>query len=394
MEHAYDYLIVGAGMAADAAARAIREGEAEASIGMIGNEREGPYKRPPLTKGLWREGHGDDRIDLQTATQNVTMHLDRRAELVDRATHQVRDDQGDLYAYKRLLLATGATPNRLPIDNDRVLHYRTHDDYRRLRQLAIEGTHVAVVGGGFIGSELAASLSSNGVKVTMFFPGDSIGAGRFPTGLSEFLDGYYRERGIEVRPGIRVTGGKTDGERVTLHLSDETSETFDAVVAGLGVKPNTELAEQAGLRVDDGIVVDARLRTQDPDIWAAGDVAMFHAMDLDRRLRVEHEDAAVTMGRHAGQAMRGDDAAYTTLPMFYSDLFDLGFEAVGILDADMETVGDWKEPHREGVVYYLDGGRVRGVLLWNVWNQVDAARELIARPGPLRANDLRGRIPG
>jgi NADPH-dependent 2,4-dienoyl-CoA reductase/sulfur reductase-like enzyme len=141
------------------------------------------------------------------------------------------------------------------------------------------------------------------------------------------------------------------------------------------------------------VVVDARLRTSDPDIWAAGDMANFFNPSLGRRLRVEHENAALEMGAHAGAAMAGAGGDYTTLPYFYSDLFDLGYEAVGLLDARLQVVEDWSEPHRKGVVYYLDGGRVRGVLLWNVWGQVDAARELIAQDGPFDAASLRGRIP-
>ncbi|NII11312.1 FAD-dependent oxidoreductase [Oleiagrimonas sp. C23AA] len=392
MEHAYDYVIVGAGMSADAAIKAIREGAPEASIALIGDEREAPYQRPPLSKDLWNGDTDDADIMLETERQDVDMYLDRSVKLVDRAAHGLRDSEGDLFRYKRLLIATGAEPNQLPIESDRVVHFRTHDDYRRLRELATEGQHVAVVGGGFIGCELAASLAGNGVKVSWLFPGEGPGAGRFPEGLSEFLTGYYRERGVQVMPGSRVSGGKETDHGVELTLEDERTLAVDAVVAGLGVTPRTELAEAAGLRVDDGIVVDARLRTQDPDIWAAGDVASFHAMDLGRRIRVEHENAAVSMGAHAGRAMRGEDAAYTELPFFYSDLFDLGYEAVGVLDTGLEVVEDWAEPYQKGVVYYLERGRVRGVLLWNVWEKVDAARQLIAMPGPFDAKSLKGRI--
>ena len=148
-----------------------------------------------------------------------------------------------------------------------------------------------------------------------------------------------------------------------------------------------------GVARADGITVDDRLRTSAPDVWAAGDVASFSNPALDKRLRVEHEDNAVTMGRAAGRNLAGADEPYEHLPFFYSDLFEFGYEAVGDLDSRLETFSDWKEPYREGVVYYLSGGRVRGVLLWNVWNQVDAARRLIAAPGPIRAEALRGRLP-
>jgi 3-phenylpropionate/trans-cinnamate dioxygenase ferredoxin reductase component len=394
MEHAYDYLIVGGGMAADAAAKAIRAADAAASIGIVGAEAAPPYERPPLSKALWKGDRTPESIDLATAASGAELHLGRRVQALDRAGHRVHDDRGDSWGYRRLLLATGATPRKLPFaGNDRVIHFRTVDDYRRLRRYAVEGARIAVVGGGFIGSELAASLAGAGCQVSMLFPGESIGSGRYPPSLAAFLDDYYRERGVELLPGVKVVDGRAGDEGVELVLSDGRRLRTDAAVAGLGVTPDTALAEQAGLDVSDGVVVDAQLRTSDPDIWAAGDMASFHNPSLGRRLRVEHENAAVEMGAHAGRAMAGAGEDYTTLPYFYSDLFDLGYEAVGLLDTRLQWVEDWSEPHRKGVVYYLDGGRVRGVLLWNVWGQVDAARALIAQPGPFDPASLRGCIP-
>jgi NADPH-dependent 2,4-dienoyl-CoA reductase/sulfur reductase-like enzyme len=154
-----------------------------------------------------------------------------------------------------------------------------------------------------------------------------------------------------------------------------------------------ELAQAAGLAVDNGIVVDAYLRTSHPDIYAAGDVAAFPQPALGKRLRVEHEDNANSMGGLAGRNMAGDAVPYEHLPFFYSDLFDIGYEAVGDLDARSDTVADWQEIYQAGVIYYLQTGRVRGVLLWNVWGQVEAARELIKAPGPFTAADLKGRLP-
>ncbi|MFC5527332.1 NAD(P)/FAD-dependent oxidoreductase [Rhodanobacter ginsengisoli] len=394
MEHIHDYLIIGGGMAADAAARAIREVDAAADIGLVGDEAAPPYQRPPLSKALWKGDKSTAEIDLGTVKSGAVLHLGRRVESLDRAAHTARDDRGDSYRYRRLLLATGATPRRLPFDGgERAIHFRTLDDYQALRRYARPGAYIAVVGGGFIGSELAASLCGIGCKVTLLFPGASIGAGRYPDGLANHLDEYYRRHGVTLASGVRVVGGsRTDGG-VELELSDGEVLRVEAVVAGLGVEPNTALAEQAGLLVDNGIVVDAQLRSSDPDIWAAGDVANFHNPALGRRLRVEHEDAALGMGRHAGLAMAGITSDYITLPFFYSDLFDLGYEAVGLLDSRLQIVEDWREAYREGVVYYLDGGRVRGVLLWNVWDQVDAARELIAQPGPFDAASLRGYLP-
>ena len=394
MEHVHDYLIVGAGMAADAAAKAIREADAAADLGMVGEESVPPYQRPPLSKALWR---GDKRlaeIDLDTAASGAQLYPGRRIVALDRVAHIVRDAQGDSYRYRRLLLATGATPRRLPFEGgDRVIHFRTRRDYEALRRFAQPGAIIAVVGGGFIGAELAASLCGAGCKVCMLFPDAHIGAGRYPDGLASHLDGYYRAHGVELRSGVRVSGGRPTDGGVELALSDGSLLRVEAVVAGLGVTPNTALAEQAGLAVDNGIVVDAQLRSSDPDIWAAGDVANFYNPALDRRLRVEHEDAAIGMGRHAGRTMAGATGRYDTLPFFYSDLFDLGYEAVGLLDTRLDVVEDWRDPYREGVVYYLDHGRVRGVLLWNTWGQVDAARALIAEAGPFDAAALKGRLP-
>jgi len=393
MEHRYDYLIIGGGMAGDAAAKALREHDAHGSIGIIGDDPHPPYERPPLSKGLWKDKTVES-TDLGTAAKSgATLHLGRRARSLDRTAHIVGDDSGDTYRYRRLLLATGAAPRTLPFEGSRVIHFRTLDDYVALRRLAAPGAAIAVIGGGFIGGELAASLSGIGCKVTMAFPGEAIGAGRYPARLAQFLTACYRERGVDVRTGVKVQSGGADARGVDVQLSDGSNLHVDAVVAGLGVVPNTLLAEQAGLHVDNGIVVDDRLRSTDPDIFAAGDVANFHNAALRARLRVEHENAAIGMGHHAGRVMAGADDAYTTLPFFYSDLFDFGYEAVGVLDDTLDVVEQWTEPCREGIVYYLDDGRVRGVLLWNTWGQVEAARELIAERGPHDAESVRGRLP-
>ena len=394
MEHVHDYLIVGTGMAADAAAKAIHAADAAASIGMVGDEVSPPYQRPPLSKALWKGDTSPADIDLATAASGASLYLGRRVTGLDRAARLALDDHGDIYRYRRLLLATGATPRRLAFAaGERVIHFRTLADYQALRRYAVAGAQIAVIGGGFIGSELAASLCGLGCKVTMIFPGALIGAGRYPDALAAFLNGYYQDHGVTLRTGVTVVGGKARADGVELTLSDGATLQVAAVVAGLGVTPNTALAAQAGLQVDNGIVVDTRLRSSDPDIWAAGDVASFPSSALDRRMRVEHEDAAVSMGRLAGGNMAGAEAEYTAQPFFYSDLFDLGYEAVGLLDTRLQVVEDWREPYREGVVYYLDAGRVRGVLLWNVWDQVDAARKLLAESGPFDAAALRGRLP-
>jgi NADPH-dependent 2,4-dienoyl-CoA reductase/sulfur reductase-like enzyme len=234
-----------------------------------------------------------------------------------------------------------------------------------------------VIGGGFIGSEIAAALAMNHNDVVMVFPGPGICNRVFPSDLSEFLNGFYREKGVEVLPGESVIGVERKGEHFTIRTQSRREIAADGIVAGLGITPNTALAEQAGLLVENGIVVDELLRTANPNIFAAGDVAAFQSRALGKRMRVEHEDNANTMGRLAGRNMAGAAEPYTHLPFFYSDLFELGYEAVGELDARLQVSADWKERFHEGTVYYHDKSRVRGMLLWNVWNQVDAARKVI-----------------
>ncbi len=387
----YGYLILGAGMTADAAARGVRELDANGSIGIIGAESDAPYARPPLSKALWK-GEPLDSVWRNTSEIGVDLHLGRRATSLDLSTKRVVDDRGTEYTFDKLLLATGGTPRRLPLGGDRVIYFRTLADYRRLRAFADEKKTFAVIGGGFIGSEVAAALAMQGCRVTLLFPEDGIGARIFPADLAHNLVGYYREKGVDARPGERVTGLSEAGSQTIVETASGFRVTVDAVVAGIGITPNVDLALAAGLAIDDGIIVDKHLTTTHADVFAAGDVARFRAPQLGRRIRVEHEDNALSMGRAAGRAMAGERTEYTHLPFFYSDLFERGYEAVGDTDPRGDIVVDWKEEFLEGVVYYMAGGRVRGVLLWNTWGQVEAARVLIAQLGPFTARELRGRV--
>lgn len=393
----YKYLIVGGGMTAAAAVEGIREIDGKGTIGLISAESHPPYDRPPLSKKLWK-GKPLESIWRHTDSKSATLHLGRTAQRLDPKTKRITDDQGAEYAYDKLLLATGGTPRRLPFGGQQVIYYRTLDDYQRLLALAARGQHFAVIGGGFIGAEVAAALAMNGKSVTMAFPDAGIGGRVFPPDLALFLNDFFRQKGVEVLPGWLANGLETAGGREILKVHSATGSSqreiaADGVVAGIGILPNVELAQAAGLTVDNGIQVDAALRTSHADIYAAGDAANFYNPALDKRLRVEHEDNANTMGQLAGQSMAGRAVNYDHLPSFYSDLFELGYEAVGEVDARLEAVVDWKQPFREGVVYYLREGRVRGVLLWNVWEQVDAARKLIAEPGPFGLENLKGHLP-
>jgi 3-phenylpropionate/trans-cinnamate dioxygenase ferredoxin reductase component len=379
------YLIVGGGMTGDAATQGIRDHDADGSITLVGSEPHPPYKRPPLTKGLW-SGGDEAKIWRGTADRGVDLVLGRSIVSLDLDAKRATDDAGDEYSWEKLLLATGGTPRRLANADDDVVYFRTLDDFRKLRALADGGAHVVVVGGGFIGSELAASLTGAGARVTMLFPEAAIASRVFPSPLAQFVTEYYREKGVEVLTGETVESVQAG----VLTTGTGRSVEGDAVVAGLGIVPNVALADAAGFQVDNGIVVDefGRVDGRD-DIFAAGDVANFPLLALGHTGRVEHEDHAVTHGKTVGANMAGAGQPYDHLPSFYSDLFDLGYEAVGDVDARLDTVERWVEPNRKGVVAYVDEERrPRGFLLWNTWDKVDDARALIRAAQPVDEESL------
>jgi 3-phenylpropionate/trans-cinnamate dioxygenase ferredoxin reductase component len=384
METSTQYLIVGGGMTGDSACKGIRDVDSEGKIVLVGGEQHPPYARPPLSKALWK-GSEESTIWRETADLGVDLKLGRRIVELDLDARTARDDHGDGYAYERLLLATGGRPRRLPFGGDQVVYFRTLDDYRQLRGVAGDGVRAVVIGGGFIGSELAAALADNGCAVTMIFPDPGIGARIFPRELSAALVDYYREHGVDVLPEATVTGIEWNGSEGRVTLEDGRELEADTVVAGIGIEPSVELAEAAGLPTSNGILVDSlgRVGGRD-DVFAAGDVARFPAAALGTELRVEHEDHANSHGRRVGANLAGAGEPYDHLPFFYSDLFELGYEAVGELDPRLETLSTVGQLGELGLVYYLDADRKpRGVLLWNQFGRVDEARALIQDGTPV-----------
>ncbi len=397
----YDYLVVGGGAAADEAVRAIREIDHEGSVGMLSAEAFPPYDRPPLSKGLWSGSARLDGMFHQSGYEALGIHLHLTAEVreIRPAEHVVVSSDGARWSYRKLLLATGSAPRALPVSAGpagAVRTYRTLDDYIEVRQAVDAGRRrVAVFGGGFIGAELSAGLSmQDGARVTLAFPQPSLWSNRLPKALSEQVTSYYTAHGIDVAAGEMVSAieRRADGA-LDVRLAGGRRVTVDLGIAGIGVEPRLALAARAGIATEGGIVVDPFCRTSAPDVFAAGDVASFPSA-LGGRRRVEHEDHAHRHGRTAGRNMAGHEERYDYLPMFYSDLFDLGFEAVGDMDARLEMFEDWVEPLAQGVVYYLDSERhVAGVLLWNVWDRLEAARELLREGRAWKSpGDLAGRI--
>ena len=393
----YRYLIVGGGMTAAGAVRGIRKEDPQGTIGVLGEEKSKPYKRPPLSKKLWH-GKPESSIWLPLPEDGLEYLLGCQAKQIDPARQVVTDSDGKEIHYERLLLAMGGTPRTLPDSSPDVLYFRNLEDYHALRSWTGKGAHFGVIGGGFIGSEIASVLAEAGERVTLIFPEKTIDERLLPSDLAEYVTHYFRQKGVDVRPGRAVQWVKNRAEQLVIRANDGEEIAADHVIAGLGIRPNTELAQAAGIVISPreeggGIWVSETLQTSQPEIYAAGDVASFYHVGLSRYTRVEHEDNALTMGFVAGQNMAGTPVPYHHQPYFYSDLFDLGYEAVGDLDSRLETLEDWKVPFREGVVYYLRENKVRGVLLWNTWNQVEAARNLIASGQPYQESELKGRLP-
>ncbi|WP_251977087.1 NAD(P)/FAD-dependent oxidoreductase [Salinicola avicenniae] len=397
----YDYLIVGAGMVAANAIDGIREQDTDGSIGILGAEPHGPVTRPALSKKLWTDpDFTEDKIWMQPEHDaHTTLHTNTRVTAIDRNARTVTVESGEAIGYGKLLLATGGAPVRLDAlpESEQVRYFRDYADYRRLRELASEPRHVAVIGGSYIGTELAAALIQNGCRVTLVYPEAVLGGGMLPPSLADRLHQTYLDRGVELLGGRKVEGGEEADGKVTLALDDGSRLEVDAVVFGLGVTACSELAEQAGLEVDGGIVVDDRLATADDAIFAAGDVAIYPDRILGR-WQAEHVDNANFMGATVGRIMAGSDERYTHTPYFYSNVFDIAWKAIGTLDSSLDIVEDVRDG--KGVYYYRGresdetGGRVKGILLLGLdADRLDLARDVLAVPEPLPAESLIGRIP-
>lgn len=397
MANHFKYIIVGGGLAGASAIEGIREHDTSGSIALFGKENHLPYDRPPLSKGLWLGKTTLDKLPVHDAgfyvRHNVRLNLGREIVGIDPQKKQVSDKDENRYAYDKLLIATGGAPRALSFAGDAVRYFRTVDDYHTLHDAAERLEEFIFIGGGFIGAELAAALRLMNKKVTMIFPDEFILQKVLSPGLAAYVTNYYRAKGVTVLSGeVPTSIDRSNGNTRVLTKSGNIIEG-DIAVAAIGLNLHVEMVKQAGIKVENGISVNNLLQTSDSNVFAAGDVAFFTSKSLEKSIRVEHWNNAQVQGTCAGENMAGAKKPYDYLPYFYSDLFDLGFEAVGELDARMQTFADWKEEFREGVVYYLEAGKVKGVLLWNVWEKVGAARELINKKQSYKKpHDLKGRL--
>ncbi|MFL2099751.1 NAD(P)/FAD-dependent oxidoreductase [Desemzia sp. FAM 23991] len=388
---AYDYLIIGGGMVAGYAAKGIREQDGTGSIKILSNDKDVPYTRPALTKKLWTDdSFTDDQVPLNTTEETgAEIQLGAEVTAIDRARHTVQLADGSVIGYQKLLLATGSEPTKIEgPESDQVIFFRSWEDYRKLRALSGNDRHILVVGGGYIGAELAAGLIQNNTRVTLIYPDGVLGSSQFPEEIANEYEAAFKEAGVEMVSGKRVESYRKEDDEFVLTLDDETELNGDAVVFGLGVSPRVSLAEESGLNVEDGVVVNEFLRTDDPDIYAAGDIASYPDPILGRD-RIEHVDHARNSGEAVGKAMAGSNEPYDYTPYFYSVVFDISWKAIGTLDPELDTLIDEVDDGK--VIYYLKDDKPVGILLWNVEADLDDVRKILSDP-PADSSALKGAL--
>ncbi len=391
-------VIVGAGLAGAKAAETLRDQGFEGRVTLIGDERHRPYERPPLSKGYLQGTAEQESVFVHPAswygTNAIDLRLDVRAKAVHASAHEVILADGERLAYDALILATGSSPRRLSVPGaDRAgVHYlRRLDDSDRLRASFARAGRVAVIGGGWIGLEVAAAARTAGLAVTILELEQLPLLRVLGPRVAQVFADLHRDHGVDLRCEVRVEGILADAESVR-GVELGTGEVVDAdlVVVGVGITPNTALADGAGLDVANGIRVDEHLRTSDPDIYAAGDVANAYHPLLGRHLRVEHWANALHQGPVAARAMLGQDAVYDRLPYFYTDQYDLGMEYTGHAEPGsydrVVTRGDIAG--REFLAFWLDHDRVLAGMSVNIWDVTADIADLVRSGRPVQPDAL------
>ncbi len=392
-------VIVGGGLAGAKAAEALREQGYDGRLTLIGAEEHLPYERPPLSKGYLA---GKDEFSSAIvhdeqwyADHDVHLMLGTTATRVDAEGHQVELVNGRRVDYTKLLLATGSTARTLPIPGmaaHGVHTLRTVEDSDRLIAALGEGGRLAVIGGGWIGMEVAANARERGVEVTVVEAAALPLVGALGPDLAKVFLGLHREHGVHFHLGAEVDViTEHEGRATGIRLSDGTHVPADLVVVGVGAAPNLALAESAGVTIDGGVAVDAGLRTSDPDIWAAGDIAAHQHPTIGERVRVEHWANALNQPAVAARSMLGQPATYDELPYFFTDQYDLGMEYVGHVSRGAETrvVARGDLDSREFIAFWLDpSDRVVAGMNVNVWDVVDEVKALIVSGRPVDPSRL------
>jgi NAD(P)H-nitrite reductase large subunit len=367
----YKYVIVGGGLAGGRAGDGIRKVDTEGTIVLVTGEHHMPYERPPLSKGYLTGKEGLDHVylkeDAYYAQNNIEVISGVRATKVDPAARSVTLDASRVLGYEKLLLATGGHAWRLPIpgsDLSGVFTLRTIEDADGIRKAAKSGKRALVLGGSFIGSEVAASLAQLGLSVTMVFPKARLLERVVPHELSAFLHAKYETKSMHILSGTKPERLEGTGKVERVKLDNGQILDVDLVVMGVGIRLNTELARDAGLALGEkgAVIVDEYLRTSDPNIYAAGDIAAWPDPTFGKRLQVEHWNVARGQGLRAGRNMAGEEKPYKTLPYFFSDLFDLSFEVWGDLTTWNQTVLRGTLEGGSFALYYFDQGKMVGVL--------------------------------
>ncbi|MCT9933651.1 FAD-dependent oxidoreductase [Planotetraspora sp. A-T 1434] len=384
------FVIIGAGLAGAKAAETLREEGFGGKIVLIGAEGERPYERPPLSKGYLQGATDLEKVYVHEsgwyAAHDVDLRLGTTATGIDPRGHLVHLDKGESQPYDKLLIATGATPRPLAVDGGDLegVHYlRTVADSKALREAFAGGGRVVVVGAGWIGLETAAAARQAGCEVTVVAPGPAPLHRTLGTEVGEIFAAVHRAHGVEFRLGtsVSVLRGRSGVSEVVTTAGEVLPA--DHVVAGIGATPNVELGRSAGLEVADGIVVDASLRTSDPDIYAAGDVAEADNPLLGRRIRVEHWANALNGGPAAARAMLGQEVVYDRVPYFYTDQFDLGMEFSGDLSGHDKVVFRGDPALKDGAIpgflvfWVTNDGRVLAGMNVNIWDVTDKIQALV-----------------
>ncbi len=381
---ASQFVIVGASLAGAKAAETLRDEGFTGRIVLIGEEPDRPYERPPLSKDYLRGEFERQKVYVHDegwyADQDIELRTSTRASELVPAEHSLVLETGEKVHYDRLLLATGGMPRRLTIPGnglDGVYYLRTIADADRLAGALRQATNVAVVGAGWVGVEVAACARQLGCDVTMIDPAVAPLERAMGAEVGAIYRDLHVDHGVKVHLGTGVGALRGAGRVEEIRLDDETKLAADLVVVGIGTLPRIGLALGAGLTVNDGVAVDEHLRSSDPDIFAAGDVACAWNPAVNARIRVEHWSNALHQGPAAAKNMLGIDTPYVRLPYFFSDQYDFSMEYNGYAPTWDRVVLRGEPASGKFLAFWLDGGRIAAGMNVNIWDAADSIKRLI-----------------